>query len=124
MTRIPLLPLYASAQHANSGYVKTRRETPTLANLGVSSPVFGSSPGPSGAEAAGVILRNCLFIEKSRNTSAPPMAATMRKPRTPGVMLLIEFVVLAATTPNVIGSPSPGSRRTGHPRAARCQQLT
>ena len=55
-----------------------------------------------------------------------PMAATTRKPSTPGSMSLIDVVVAAATAwmPNVKGSPSPGCPRTGHPRAGHCQRQT
>ena len=74
-------------------------------------PVAGSSPeaepGPGAkpeaaadagsAEGSGVILRNCLFIERSRKTSTTPMPATTRKPSTPGSTSLIDEEVAEHT---------------------------
>ena len=42
-----------------------------------------------GSSGGGPILRNCLFIERSRKTSATPSAATTRKPSRPGSTSLI-----------------------------------
>src|SRR5271165_1691297 len=128
------------AQNANSGQAGTRRETPTPAYLGASCLAVscwlgrddppdpplcwpGLAPAPSGS---GVILRNCLFIDRSRKTSATPMAATTMNPSTPGSTSLLaeEDAATAASTPNVKGSPSPGYPRTGYPRAGRYPRLT
>ena len=84
-----------------------------------------SSSGRLGP-GSGVILRNCLFIERTRKTRATAIAATTRNPATPAPMSsgFGEEAATAARAPRVTGSPSPGRRRTGHPPAARYRQLT
>ena len=83
-----------------------------------------SASVPSGSSGFGPILRNCLFIERSRKTSASPSTATTRKPSRPGSTSLIVEVELAARYANVTGAHSPEYPRKGHLPAARYRRAT
>jgi len=57
-------------------------------------------------------LRNCLFIDLSRNTSATPMLATTRKPSTPAwtsleAGALVALPALTTLARNVTGHTLP-----------------
>src|ERR1700733_3534741 len=95
----------ASCAHANRTRVATRGETPPYLTESPSS-----GPGP--------ILRNCLFIERNKNTQTTASAATIRKQSTP--VWTAALLLVAAVARALIAPPSPGCPRTRHLLAARC----
>src|SRR5580700_1717112 len=111
MTRMIFFLKQVRPQHGNKrvGQFPTRNaEDYSGVWAGVLAP--SPAPSPSGASGDGVILRNCLFMERSRKTSATPIAATTRKPSTPVPILSLDEAATAARAPRVKGSLSPRYR--------------
>ncbi len=97
----------------------------TWPDTGCSSRASSASPVSPGSSGLGPIFLNCLFIDRSRNTSATPMATTTRKPSTPACTSSVGGLLAALTAAiNVTESHTPGCRRRGRLLAVRCLPAT